>query len=290
MVEIEDTYAEAFESVYSEILITAKNEKWLGHTIENVTGHASSTIGCDCEAGLDIFTDDTPDGRVGAMVQLHVPAFEKEPVRDLELALLNRIGNSVLTCPTTRVFNATSGKKLEIGKKIGFFGDGHQKTVKRFKRSMISIPIMMGEFLTEEKIAYSEGVMGGNLWLMADSEDSALDAGEVVVDVITSMDGVITPFPGGLCSSGSKVGSKYSFMIASTHHNFCPSLKETILDSEVPHGVKSIIEIIINGRDLNIVRKSMKETIKAIGDVDGLIKISAGNYGGKLGKYKIRLR
>ncbi|MFH0860433.1 MAG: formylmethanofuran--tetrahydromethanopterin N-formyltransferase [Candidatus Altiarchaeota archaeon] len=287
--EVEDTYAEAFGSYYSEVLITAKNGKWLNHAVEAVTGNASSSIGCDCEAGLDRLADDTPDGRIGALVQFHVPKFLEDPVRKLELVLIHRIGNSILTCPTASVYNATSGNEFDIGKKVGFFGDGHQKIVEKYGRRMVSIPIMLGEFLIEEKIGYADGVMGGNLWLMADSQDSALEAGERVIGRINSIGGVITPFPGGLCASGSKVGSKYKFMVASTHHTLCPTLKE-LEGCELPDNVNSVIEIVIDGRDVKSVEKAMHEGIKAASDVRGLIKISAGNYGGRLGKHKIRLR
>lgn len=289
MVEIDDTYAEAFESYYIEVLLTAKNERWLSYAVEAVTGNASSSISCDCEAGLNITTDNAPDKRAGALVQFHVPVFTGDAVRKLELAVIHRLGNSVLTCPTASAFNATTGDPLEIGKKIGFFGDGYQKVVEKFGRNMMSIPIMMGDFLVEEKMSYASGVMGGNLWLMADSEDSALDAGEKIIDIISHMDGVITPFPGGVCASGSKVGSKYKFMIASTHHTLCPTLKD-LEDHGVPEGVTSILEVVIDGRDIDIVSSAMTKCIATASSIDGLIRISAGNYGGKLGKYRINLK
>ncbi|OYT53147.1 MAG: formylmethanofuran--tetrahydromethanopterin N-formyltransferase [Candidatus Altiarchaeales archaeon ex4484_2] len=290
---IEDTYAEAFRGLYSRILVTARNRKWLDHAVNCATGYASSTIGCGCEAGVDVYVNEknTPDRRPGALLQFWTPCWDKNAVKVLEGELMGRIGQCILTAPTTRVFNATtSRKKLAVGRKLGFYGDGFQKEEKRYGREMIVIPTMSGSFLVEKELGYTEGVMGGNLWFMASSRDSALDAVEKAVEAISDVGGVVTPFPGGVCASGSKTGSKYSFLKASTHERYCSTLKGEIKESNVPVGVESITEVVINGVSEGKVRQAMLVGIKASLGVNGLVKISAGNYGGRLGRYKIHLR
>ncbi len=290
--EVEDTYAEAFKGLYSEILVTAKNRKWVSHAGNCATGYATSTIGCSCEAGVDVYVDreDTPDKRPGALLQFWVPSWSKEPEKDLESALLHRIGQCILTAPTASVYNATHVEtRFAVGKKLGFFGDGYQRKEERHGRDMIVIPTMMGEFLIEENIGFDTGVMGGNLWFMAESENAALSAAEKAVESISGMRGVITSFPGGVCASGSKIGSRYSFLIASTNTGYCPSLKYDMENSYVPDDVNSISEIIINGVNEKRIKAGMENAIKAVRDVRGLIRISAGNYGGNLGSYRIHL-
>jgi len=291
--EIEDTYAEAFAGYYSEILITAKNRNWLMAVVNSATGFATSGVGCSCEAGIDQILDpeNTPDKRIGATLQFWIASWDKDPVRALELELIHRIGQCVLTAPTTAVWNATeSVEKFDIGRKMGFFGDGFQKEEKLYGRNMVNIPRMMGEFLIEKEIGYGKGVMGGNLWFFSTSEDSALKAAERAVHAINSIDGVVTTFPGGVCAAGSKVGSRYKFLIASTNEKFCPALKDEIEDSRVPENVNSISEIVFNGVNENIMKEAMHHAIEAARETKGLMKISAGNYGGRLGKYKIYLR
>ena len=291
--EIEDTYAEAFEGYYSRILITAKNKKWLMAAANSVTGYATSGIGCDCEAGigrLDLAGEDTPDGRPGATVHFWVPSWIKDTVKTLESEVLHRVGQCVLTAPTTAVWNATeSSDTIQVGRKLAFFADGFQTEEKRHGRIMVNIPRMMGEFLIEKEIGYAKGVMGGNLWFFGDTEDSALEAAENATDAISQIEGAVTTFPGGVCSSGSKIGSRYSFLTASTNITLCPTIKDKVENSMVPGGVNSISEIVINGISEDVVRAAMHESIKAARDTPGLVKISAGNYGGKLGKYKIYL-
>ena len=292
MVEIDDTYAEAFSGYYSKILVTAKNEKWLMAAVNSATGFATSGIGCNCEAGIDqVLKEGTPDGRIGATLQFWVPAFKKDAVKVLENELLHRIGQSILTAPTTAVWNSTeSEEKFDIGKKLGFFGDGFQKNDKVHDRDMVRIPRMMGEFLIEERIGYAKGVMGGNLWFFGDSEDSSLEAADKAVEAIKGVSGVITSFPGGVCASGSQVGSKYKFLIASTNCKLCPTLKCDMEESCVPDGVESVSEVVFNGISEERVNEAMGKAIGAAESTAGLIKISAGNYEGKLGKYKIRLK
>ncbi len=290
---VEDTYAEAFRSVYVEFLITARDRKWLDHAISAATGHGSSTILCDCEAGLDRYVGpdsdesvSTPDGRPGAICQLHVPRFWKHRVEALEKALLARISQNVLTCPTTRCFSLSdSDPYYRLGRKLAFFGDGFERLEDRFGRRMWVVPTMAGDFCIDRRFAYSDGVMGGNLWFMATTEAAALEAAECAVEACQSVAGVITPFPGGVAASGSKAGSRHKFLFASTNERFCPTLRNRPgVESQIPDGVQSVMEIIINGRDLVVVSEATQAAIRAASTVDGVITITAGNYGGRLGK------
>jgi formylmethanofuran--tetrahydromethanopterin N-formyltransferase len=295
---IEDTYAEAFRSIYVEFLITARDAKWVAHAVNAVTGNASSTILCDCEAGVDRFVGpggdesfETPDGRPGAIVQLHMPRFRKDRAEALEHAALVRISQNVLTCPTAACFNSIdSAEGFAIGKKIAYFGDGFQKRVDRFGRSMWWIPTLGGEFVVDEQFGYREGLMGGNLWFFGESVDAALAAAEAGVAAVQKCPGVVMPFPGGIAGSGSKAGSKYKFMLASTYEKYCPMLvDDPKADSQLPPGVRSVMEMIINGRDLAAIIDATQAAIAAAVDTPGLLRISAGNYGGRLGKSFIYL-
>jgi formylmethanofuran--tetrahydromethanopterin N-formyltransferase len=295
---IDDTYAEAFRSIYVEFLITARDPRWVAHAVNAATGNASSTILCDCEAGVDRFVGPggdesfvTPDGRPGALVQLHMPRFRKDRVEALEHAALVRISQDVLTCPTAACFNLIeSPESFPIGKKIAYFGDGFQKRIERFGRKMWWIPTLGGEFVLDEQFGYRDGLMGGNLWYFGKSVDAALAAAEAAVAAVRNCPGVIMPFPGGIAGSGSKAGSKYKFMLASTYEKYCPLLMDDPkADSQLPKGVGSVMEIIINGRDLNAIINATQAAIAASVNTPGLLQISAGNYGGRLGKSFIYL-
>jgi formylmethanofuran--tetrahydromethanopterin N-formyltransferase len=297
---IDDTYAEAFRSIYVEFLITARDQRWVEHAVNSATGNGSSTIMCDCEAGLDRYvgpggdeSSPTPDGRPGAIVQLHVPRFRKDRVQALERAALVRISQNVLTCPTAACFNLVdsgSDDYFRMGRKIAYFGDGFQKRIDRFGRKMWWIPTLGGEFVLDRRLGYADGLMGGNLWFFGDNEDSALAAAEAGVAAIRACPGVIMPFPGGIAGSGSKAGSKYSFTVASTYEKYCPRLvDDPRARSQLPDGVRSVMEIIINGRDLNAIIRATQAAIQASLNTPGLLRISAGNYGGRLGKSFIYL-
>jgi formylmethanofuran--tetrahydromethanopterin N-formyltransferase len=297
--EIEDTYAEAFRSLYAEVLITARDWTWLDHAVGAATGNASSTILCDCEAGLDRYVgpgfDDgfsTPDGRPGAIVQFHVPRFRKDRVEALERSLLVRISQNVLTCPTAACFNLLdTDPYYKLGRKLAFFGDGHQFRDVRFDRRVWVVPILAGEFVIDRRFGYREGLMGGNLWFLGADLDAALLAAERAAHAAAATPGAVLPFPGGVAASGSKAGSRYSFSIASTYAEYCPTLREKLGEaSRVPAGVGSIMEIIINGRDLPTIAAATQAAIRAAVDTPGLLKISAGNYGGRLGKSFIYLK
>lgn len=295
---VDDTYAEAFRSIFAEFLITARDRKWLDHAVASCTGNASSTILCDCEAGLDRYVGPggdtsfaTPDGRPGAIVQIHVPRFRKDRVPALERSLLVRISQNVLTCATTACFNLLDTEPYyKLGRKIAFFGDGWQFRDMRFGRKVWVIPILGGEFCLDRRFGFADGLMGGNLWFLGRNLDAALLAAERAQAAAAAVPGVITPFPGGIAASGSKAGSRYKFSIASTYERFCPTLREKLgAESGVPEGVGSIMEVIINGRDLASITRATQAAITASIDTPGLVKISAGNYGGRLGKSFIYL-
>jgi formylmethanofuran--tetrahydromethanopterin N-formyltransferase len=295
---VEDTYAEAFRSIYAEILITARDRRWLDHAVAAATGNASSTIMCDCEAGLDRYAGPggdmslaTPDGRPGAVVQFHVPRFRKDRREALERSLLVRVSQNVLTSPTARCFNLIdSDDAFKLGRKLAFFGDGYQRRARRFGRPTWIVPILGGEFVIDRRFGYRDGLMGGNLWFMGADVDAALLAAERAQAAVAEVPGVITPFPGGIAASGSKAGSRYSFSIASTYAEFCPTLRDKLGEaSKVPQGVASIMEVIINGRDLESITAATHRAIEASADTPGLARISAGNYGGRLGKSFIYL-
>lgn len=297
--EIDDTYAEAFRSLYAEVLITARDRGWLDHAMAAATGNASSTILCDCEAGLDRYIGPggdesaaTPDGRPGALVQFHVPRFRKDRVEALERSLLVRLSQNVLTCPTAACYSLQDVEPyFKLGRKIAFFGDGFQRRDVRHGRRVWVVPILGGEFVIDRRFGYREGLMGGNLWLMGRDADAALAAAERARDAAAAVPGVVLPFPGGIAGSGSKAGSRYKFSIASTYAEYCPTLREKLGDSSrVPPGVQSIMEIILNGRDLPTLAEATQAAIAAASDTPGLVRISAGNYGGRLGKSFIYLR
>jgi formylmethanofuran--tetrahydromethanopterin N-formyltransferase len=296
--EVDDTYAEAFRSLYAEVLVTARDRRWLEHAVQAATGNASSTILCDCEAGLDRYVgpgcDDaviTPDGRPGAVLQFHVPRFRKDRVEALERSLLVRISQNVLTCPTTACFNLLdTDPYFKLGRKIAFFGDGYQFRDTRHQRPVWVIPILGGEFTIDRRFGYRDGLMGGNLWFFGRDVDAALAAAESACQAVEATPGVIMPFPGGITGSGSKAGSRYKFSIASTYENYCPTLREHLgSESRLPVGVGSVMEIIINGRDLATIAQATQAAIRASVQTPGLLKISAGNYGGRLGKSFIYL-
>lgn len=295
---VDDTYAEAFKSLYAEILITARDRTWLDHALRAATGNASSTIMCDCEAGLDRYvgpggepSTETPDGRPGAIVQFHVPRFRKDRVGALERALLVRISQNVLTCPTAACFSLLdTDPYYKLGRKVAYFGDGYQFRATRYGRRVWIVPILGGEFIIDRRVGYREGLMGGNLWMLGTDLDAALAAAERGVAAIARTPGVITPFPGGVAGSGSKAGSRYSFAIASTYEQYCPTLRANpAMKSALPADVNAVMEIIFNGRDIESIIAATQSAIAAAAPTPGLVRISAGNYGGRLGKSFIHL-
>jgi len=289
-VEIEDTFAEMFEMWASRVLITAENEKWALTAAEVATGFASSIIGSPAEAGIErlVLASETPDGRAGALIQIY-----HRTRSELKRQMIARIGQCVMTCPTTAAFNALEGttRKLKVGRSLRFFGDGFQKFDEMYGRKVWRIPVMEGEFIVESSFGIKRGVAGGNFFIMAKDLKSGLAAAELAVETIRkNVREVILPFPGGICRSGSKVGSLKYKLPASTNHLYCPKLRGVVSDSQVPEGVNTIYEIVINGLSLESVKMAMAEGIKAAVKVPGVVRISAGNYGGRIGPIKVYLR
>lgn len=289
-VDIKDTYAEAFGIQVSRLLVTAATKKLAKVAATEATGYATSVIGCPAEAGIDGYVPptETPDGRPGYMIMIC-----NSSKKQLDHELLERIGMGILTAATTAVFNELEDEdeKLKIGFKLKFFGDGYEKELTIDNRTIHSIPIMSGDFLVESQFGIKEGVAGGNFFILANSQMEALIAAEAAVDAIYNVPGTITPFPGGVVASGSKVGcNEYSFLNASTNEKMCVSLKEEVVESEIRDDVEGIYEIVIDGVNEKQVKEAMKEGIKAACTISGVREISAGNYGGSLGAYKINLR
>jgi formylmethanofuran--tetrahydromethanopterin N-formyltransferase len=261
-----------------------------------MTGFATSVIACDCEAGIEreVPPEETPDGRPGTAVMVF--GFSRGR---LTTPMLNRIGQCVLTCPTTAIFNGLpeeeSDEMLDVGKSLRFFGDGYQVKMRMDdgwlgRRRFWRIPVMEGEFLVEEKFGAKKAVAGGNFLVMGGTEAATLEASERAIDAIHTVPGVITPFPGGLCRSGSKVGSTYAFLRASTNTPFCPAIKHSFSTSQVPEGANSVLEVVLNGLDEDSVKRAMAAGIRAATEVEGIRRITAVNFGGKLGKYQMGLR
>jgi len=288
--EIEDTYCEAFDGLYSRMLITAADRKRLLRAAAHATALPLTVLG-EAEGGVEkiVSASTTPDGRAGAIIQIWVLK-TKNSVEKLEKELGKRIRQGILVTPTTRLFNLTSSDSfIDMTNSVGHCGDGYETYVKVYGREMINIPIMMGfDFQIERRIGYNTGVMGGNLWFLCDSVETGVLVGDKAVKAISKVNGVVTPFD--TCSAGSKVGGRYPEIGPTTNHPYCPTLKTVIDDSEVPDGVKSIPEVVIDGVDEQSVRAAMRAAVKAVKNIKGLIKISAGNYGGKLGRYKIFLK
>ncbi len=287
-VTIADTFAEAFPMMAARAILTADSASWAEIAGREMSGYATSVIACDAEAGIEraLHADETPDGRPG--VSVLVFAFSRDA---LEKALANRVGQCVMTCATTACFNGLplDGKTVKVGGRLRYFGDGWQISKKLDGRRYWRVPVMDGEFLCEETFGAVKGVAGGNLILSAVDASSALQAAEEAVAAMRTIPDVILPFPGGVVRSGSKVGSKYKALRASSNTAFAPSLRGAV-SSEVPPGAHCSYEIVIDGLTLEAVERATAAGIRAIRERPGLVAISAGNYGGKLGPFHIRLR
>lgn len=286
-VKIRDTFAEGFGIKVTRMIVTAATKKLALIAATEATGYGTSVIGCPAEAGIDCYLppSETPDGRPGYVIMICHGSKKK-----LDHELMERIGMGILTAPTTAVFNALDSEEvLKTGNKLKFFGDGFQEKLEIDGRTIHSIPIMSGDFLVESEFGYKEGVAGGNFFIMANSKMSALIAAEAAVDAIHGVKKVITPFPGGMVASGSKVGSnKYEFLGASTNEKMCVTLKDKV-DSDIPDEVNGVMEIVIDGADEESVKAAMKAGIEAACTIDGVLEISAGNFDGKLGSSLIKL-
>jgi formylmethanofuran--tetrahydromethanopterin N-formyltransferase len=284
---IVDTFAEAFRMRFARLIVTAADEHWLDCAVRECCGYGSSVIGCDAEVGVErpLTPDASPDGRPGASVLAF--GFSTDAVG---AAVANRTGQCLMTCPTTAAFNglAEAEEQVPLGKHLRFFGDGFQKSKQVGDRRYWRIPVMDGEFLVEEQVGVAKGVAGGNIIVQGATQAAALAAAKRAVDAVAPLPGVITPFPGGVVRSGSKVGSKYKALRASTNEAFCPTLRGRVA-SELVEGAQCAYEIVMNGVDEPAIAAAMKTAIHAAAG-DGVLAIGAGNYGGKLGKFHFHLR
>jgi formylmethanofuran--tetrahydromethanopterin N-formyltransferase len=287
--KIADTFAEMFPLWAGRILITAENEKWALTAANVTTGFATSVIMSPAEAATErtVAAAETPDNRPGVLIQIYN--------RDrfaLKHQLMERIGQCIMTCPTTAAFNGLTGRRvLRVGSSLRYFGDGFQKKTMAGGRKCWKIPVMEGNFIVEDGFGAQEAVAGGNFMIFAENQSAGLRAAESAADAIrTKAPDVIMPFPGGVCRAGSKAGSLKYKMKASTNHPYCPTLKALVPDSVVPDGVQCVYEIVINGLTLDAVKNAMKQGVVAAASATGVVKISAGNYGGKLGPYKAFLK
>jgi formylmethanofuran--tetrahydromethanopterin N-formyltransferase len=285
---IEDTFAEAFTMRVARLIITGRSQRWAREAALKLTGFATSVIGCKCEAAIEreLPAAETPDGRPGFSV-----LFMTMSKDDLPKRLIERVGQTVLTCPTTACFDGFphAPDRVGVGSALRFFGDGFQASKVIGGERFWRIPVMEGEFLVQEKFGMVKGVGGGNFLMLARSADAALEAAEAAADAMAGMSGVILPFPGGVVRSGSKVGSRrIKSMIASTNDAFCPTLR-AVTQTALPPEVNSVLEIVINGTDTPSVAAAMRIGIDAACQ-DGVVSISAGNYGGKLGPHHFHLR
>jgi len=288
-VEIEDTFAEMFPMWAGRILITAENENWASTAAKNATGFGTSVIFLPAEAGIEgvMPSDKTLDRRVGVIIQVY-----SRSRLDLKAQMILRIGQCVLTCPTTAAFDALpeAKRRLKVGRSLRYFGDGFQKRDTMYERKVWRIPVMEGEFIVEDRFGAIQAIGGGNILIMAEDQKAGLQAAESAALAINQLgEGVILPFPGGVCRSGSKAGSLKYKLKASTFHQFCPKLKKLLPDSRVPDNVNNVYEIVIDGLTLDSIKHSMAAGVKAAVKVPGVVRVSAGNYGGKLGPYRADL-
>ncbi len=285
--QIVDTFAEAFGMVYTRLIVTAFDDHWLRAATNEVSGYGSSVIACDAEVGVErlLTPDQTPDGRPGASVLAF--GFSADA---LGKAITKRVGQCVMTCPSTAVFDGlpSAEKRLPLGKTLRYFGDGFQKSKVVGDTRYWRIPVMDGEFLCVESLGLEKGVAGGNIIFQAVDQASALTAARQAVEALAPLADVIAPFPGGVARSGSKVGSKYKALQASTSDTNCPTLRGRV-ESQVVPGANCVLEIVLDGTTEQAVAHGMKTAMHAAA-IDGVLVISAGNYGGKLGKFHFYLK
>jgi formylmethanofuran--tetrahydromethanopterin N-formyltransferase len=286
-VPIEDTFAEAFPMAAARVVVTAESLAWARIAGQSATGYAASVIGCDAEAGIEreLSPEESPDGRPG--VSLLMFGFSRD---QLQKAVVNRVAQCVLTCATTACYNGLAGdpgKSIKVGGSLRFFGDGWQISKLLDGKRYWRMPTMDGEFLCEDQFGTVKGVAGGNFLILGETQAAALAAAEAAAAAIREVPGVILPFPGGVVRSGSKVGSKYKGLKASTNEAYCPTLRG-LVNSALPEGVNAVYEIVIDGLDLASVEAATRAGIQAACR-PGVLRITAGNYGGKLGPHHIHL-
>jgi formylmethanofuran--tetrahydromethanopterin N-formyltransferase len=289
-VVIDDTFAEAFPMKATRLIITAHSLTWAHHAAVSATGYATSVIACGCEAGIEreLGPDETPDGRPGLAILIFSMS-GKELAKQVE----RRVGQCVLTCPTTAVFaGIKEGEAIALGKNLRFFGDGWQTSKVIAGVRYWRVPVMDGEFVAQETTAVTKAVGGGNLLMLATDLEAALNAAEAAVQAMKRLPNVVMPFPGGVVRSGSKVGSKYGSLTASTNDAFCPGLYGLVAKTEITPELRCVLEIVIDGlteADVGAAMRAGMQACIAIGAAGGLRRLSAGNYGGKLGPYHFHL-
>jgi formylmethanofuran--tetrahydromethanopterin N-formyltransferase len=293
---IEDTYAEAFTGIFCRVIVTADDEETLRRAAEDSTATPSVVIG-RVEGGVEKYLSpkETPDKRKGAILQFWGEINPKkafaESLKKFETELSYRIRQDILVKPFTAVYDAlTSAEgKMDMMESVGHCGDGYEWVEKRHGREVIVVPLMVPDFIIERYLSYARGVMGGNFWVMCKTKEALRQAGEKALAAIHNVRGIVTPFD--VCSAGSKPETHFPKIGPTTNHLYCPSLKERLgKESKVPEGVGYIAEIVIDGVSLDAVKKATKAGIEAVLGIDGVVKVSAGNYGGKLGEHKIFLR
>ncbi len=288
---IEDTYAEAFDMRATRVIITGPDETWANHAATAFTGFATSVIGCGVEGGIEqqLPADETPDGRPGVACLLFAVSS-----KDLGKQVSNRVGQAVLTAPGSAIYSGIAGERqVPMGSQIRFFGDGYQASKVVDGVRYWRVPVMDGEFICQESTGMVSAVGGGNLIFTARSHRQALDAAAAAVAAMKQLAGVIMPFPGGVVRSGSKVGSQYKALMASSNDAYCPTLRGISPKSELTPEVGAVLEIVVNGLTPDHVARAMRAGIEAIaerGADEGVLGITAGNYGGKLGKHHFQLR
>jgi formylmethanofuran--tetrahydromethanopterin N-formyltransferase len=285
---IDDTFAEAFPMTAGRVVVTAETPAWARTAGQMATGYAASVIGCDAEAGIEreLVPEETPDGRPG--VSLLLFAFNRDA---LQKAVVNRVGQCILTCPTTACYNGlpvVTERAIRVGGNLRFFGDGFQFSKKLEGRRYWRLPVMDGEFTCEDYFGTVKGVAGGNFLILGENQEAALAAAEAAVQAMRAVPGIILPFPGGIVRSGSKVGSRYKKLRASTNDAYCPTLRG-LVQTALPDGVNAVYEIVIDGLDLAAVEEATRVGVRAACR-PGVLRISAGNYGGNLGPYHLHLR
>jgi formylmethanofuran--tetrahydromethanopterin N-formyltransferase len=285
--EVHDTFAEAFPMRYARLVITAATPAWAREAARSATGFATSVIGCKCEAAIEraLGELETPDGRPGIAVLLF--AMDREGVGK---RVLERVGQCVLTCPTTACFDglADAERTAPLGASLRHFGDGFQASKVIGGQRFWRIPVMEGEFLVCDSVGVGRGVGGGNLVIGAAGDDEALAAAQAAADAMRG-GGIALPFPGGIVRSGSKVGALTSkSMPASTNHQLAPTLRARVPDTLVPEGFDSLFEIVIDGVSEEAVREAMRRGLHAAAAA-GATHVTAANFGGKLGEFHFQL-
>ena len=294
--KVEDTYAEAFDGLYTRIIVTADDAETVRKAVEDATATPSIVIG-RVEGGIEKYLSEkeTPDDRKGALIQFWGAFDPKKPLEDsvkrFEIELSYRIRQDILVKPFTAVFDAIQSPlgKIDMIERVGHCGDGYEWEEQRFGRQMIIVPIMAPDFQIERYVGYAKGIMGANFWFMCKTKEGMVEAGRKALKVISNVEGVVTPFD--ICSAGSKPETKFPWIGPTTNHVYCPSLKQKLgAESKVPNGVGYVPEIVINGVSMDAVKRAMQAGIQSMLGLKDLVWVSAGNYGGKLGRHKIWLK